>query len=1054
MKKTTAPSIRSNTTNNKKTNSLLAARRKVKAPQPTETERLLAKVLDGKGTKTLPKKRSKSTSIGASSARPATASASAVEVPQGWSKLSSSATRSASHNVFQVGGKPAHASGFGAKNKGLSSITALLNKNNTNTNPLKRKRPSIPPVNSKVAKIPLVKKNKVATAFATSTKSEHGKENPATKPASHYNTKPQAATTLNPYTKSNLNNHKKAGSKNSQLSCPSSSNRLEENAETATDSTRKPQIDQFNTSKPTDTTLATVQSTVRQDPDSSPQESAKLSSSTSTTNPPHLEATNDHDAGTTMQLSLNLPISRPQRRKMERSLLTVDPSMASTEPKKDAALQVLGALLSSVTANAKTANIPKSTASSQPSTTTTTTSTILPLTAAIYDAQIDHRMTTDKPVRLLPPMKPLLPPATANKEGEPSTTTTTNKPLARKKPPANNDNFVRQNLRNSAGACRGARNKKRPSKWDKYKKGNNTYGYGKGNYNKNRDNHDDDATQDRRPPQKEVIQRAETFRAGVDPLDDYLDGTLKTTTTTTTTTQQKSPPTAAHEAVPAAPQCTRHQRPCKLLVVKKTATGNKGRKFYCCAMPRGEQCDHFQWADDTVEAAKYALLKNSSHSGFMARQVAAYSERFKKLTVPELREATKRRKLDSTGKKQQLLFRLSKWVRDELASVAPKEVDDNKEEEPAVNKEQPDETSKDSDSSPLVDTGCLDVSGLGDDNLDENDENCDSQSDGSSSEDELEFFDTAPQKSTKTKGALSKVSSKSGRKKDDNDEEEDGFSDTDSIQSEKSVLDVPTNPIEAALFTLFGYRHIKEGQEWAINRCLQKKKSLLVAPTGFGKSMCYVLPAHLMDGICIVVSPLISLIQDQLRELPPRVPAATLSGSLTTAATAAIVDDIIRKRIKVLFVSPERMASASFQRLFQPKWNPDTKTRERPFPTVSLLCVDEAHCLSQWGHNFRPSYLRLRSLMHKIAPQSVLAITATAGHQVIEDICRTLGIEKSMSVVDGPDPQSGSTEVATANPGGLWTMKTDRENIDVKSFMVGSQELRLSMVSNCSLAAE
>ena len=90
-----------------------------------------------------------------------------------------------------------------------------------------------------------------------------------------------------------------------------------------------------------------------------------------------------------------------------------------------------------------------------------------------------------------------------------------------------------------------------------------------------------------------------------------------------------------------------------------------------------------------------------------------------------------------------------------------------------------------------------------------------------------------------------------------------------------------------------------------------------------------------------------SVDQDQLRELPPRIPAATLSGSLTSAATAAIVDDVIRERIKVLFVSPERLASASFQRLFQPKWNKETNSHQRPFPTVPLLCVDEAHCLSQ-----------------------------------------------------------------------------------------------------------
>lgn len=183
--------------------------------------------------------------------------------------------------------------------------------------------------------------------------------------------------------------------------------------------------------------------------------------------------------------------------------------------------------------------------------------------------------------------------------------------------------------------------------------------------------------------------------------------------------------------------------------------------------------------------------------------------------------------------------------------------------------------------------------------------------------------------------------------------------------------------------------------------------------------------------------------KDQLRELPPRIPAATLSGSLTTAATAAIVDDVIRKRIKVLFVSPERLASASFQRLFQLKWNESSKSMERPFPQVSLLCVDEAHCLSQWGHNFRPSYLRLRSLLNKMEPQSVLAITATAGRQVVNDICQTLAIEGCEVATNGVKGRCKTTNC----PCGVWTMNSDRDNINVTCYIAKSQELRLSTVS-------
>ena len=111
--------------------------------------------------------------------------------------------------------------------------------------------------------------------------------------------------------------------------------------------------------------------------------------------------------------------------------------------------------------------------------------------------------------------------------------------------------------------------------------------------------------------------------------------------------------------------------------------------------------------------------------------------------------------------------------------------------------------------------------------------------------------------------------------------------------------------------------------------------------TNQGKSLCYALPAAIMDGICLVVSPLISLMQDQLRQLPPKIPAASLSGSMTTAQMALIVDDIMRGRYKVLFVSPERLASAAFRRLVRPKFNAETRQYERQFPTVSLLCVDE-----------------------------------------------------------------------------------------------------------------
>ena len=169
-----------------------------------------------------------------------------------------------------------------------------------------------------------------------------------------------------------------------------------------------------------------------------------------------------------------------------------------------------------------------------------------------------------------------------------------------------------------------------------------------------------------------------------------------------------------------------------------------------------------------------------------------------------------------------------------------------------------------------------------------------------------------------------------------------------------------------------------------------------------------------------------------------------MSGPLSTSSMAATLDDIIRGRIKVVFVSPERLTSASFRRLFRPKWNPETKTHDRHFPVVSLLCVDEAHCLSQWAHNFRPSYLRIQTMIDMIQPQSILAITATAGPRVVDDICRTLKIQRNADsrMRDGND-QHGSEK------DGVRVMKTDRDNIDVKCLLLANQEERLSKVRIC-----
>lgn len=188
-----------------------------------------------------------------------------------------------------------------------------------------------------------------------------------------------------------------------------------------------------------------------------------------------------------------------------------------------------------------------------------------------------------------------------------------------------------------------------------------------------------------------------------------------------------------------------------------------------------------------------------------------------------------------------------------------------------------------------------------------------------------------------------------------------------------------------------------------------------------------------------------------MQQLPPTIPATTLSGTMSTAEMAARIDDVVRGRLKILFVSPERLASTSFRRLFRPRWNPETNSKERLFPTVSLFCIDEAHCMSQWGHNFRPSYLRIRSVLELVQPRSVLAMTATAGSIVIQDICRALDMPPFNSHEAQQDRRfnenDAEDEMKEIQKEGIRILKCNRDNIDVACMVMDSEERRRSLVS-------
>lgn len=190
---------------------------------------------------------------------------------------------------------------------------------------------------------------------------------------------------------------------------------------------------------------------------------------------------------------------------------------------------------------------------------------------------------------------------------------------------------------------------------------------------------------------------------------------------------------------------------------------------------------------------------------------------------------------------------------------------------------------------------------------------------------------------------------------------------------------------------VFGYPHFRGLQQQVIEHVLQGEHGLVVMPTGSGKSLCYQVPALTRPGTAVVVSPLIALMQDQvsaLRELG--VEAAALNSSLSAAQQDQVEEDWLSGKLKLLYVAPERATSAGFLR----------RLAERK---ASLFAIDEAHCVSQWGHDFRPEYLLLTRLweVHPEAPR--LALTATADAQTRKDIVDRLQLEKGRVFLGGFD---------------------------------------------------
>lgn len=189
----------------------------------------------------------------------------------------------------------------------------------------------------------------------------------------------------------------------------------------------------------------------------------------------------------------------------------------------------------------------------------------------------------------------------------------------------------------------------------------------------------------------------------------------------------------------------------------------------------------------------------------------------------------------------------------------------------------------------------------------------------------------------------------------------------------------------------FGLSGFRPGQAEVINAVLSGRNAVVVMPTGAGKSLCYQLPATLLDGVALVISPLISLMQDQVEQLTARgVPATFINSSLSDLERADRLRRLRAGEYRLLYVAPERFRSDSFLEMLAERG-------------VSLMAVDEAHCISQWGHDFRPDYRLLGKVRKRLRPPRTVALTATATPEVRDDIVRSLLMKDPQVFVAGFD---------------------------------------------------
>ena len=186
----------------------------------------------------------------------------------------------------------------------------------------------------------------------------------------------------------------------------------------------------------------------------------------------------------------------------------------------------------------------------------------------------------------------------------------------------------------------------------------------------------------------------------------------------------------------------------------------------------------------------------------------------------------------------------------------------------------------------------------------------------------------------------------------------------------------------AVLDRYWGYKEFRPGQKAVIDAVVSRHDTLALMPTGGGKSLTYQVPTLATDGLCIVITPLIALMKDQVDRLRQMGIAATaIHSGMSYSQIDIALDNCVYGDMKFLYIAPERLATESFRMRVQ-RMN------------VMLLAVDEAHCISQWGYDFRPSYLRIKEVRKLLPDVPILALTASATELVAKDIMRQLDFEK------------------------------------------------------------